>query len=52
MELTKGKLELGDLPIQTQCECLKVFNKLVRLIKSSSFSTQVDSIFRFAWANL
>ena len=52
LELTQSTLEAKVLPIQIKYECLKAFNKLVRLMKSSSFSDKWSKIYAMAWSNL
>ena len=50
MALIKNKLKEDNL--QIKCECLKAFNKLVRLLKSNSFSNQWKEFYEIAWSNL
>lgn len=52
LELIQTKLVKDELPLQVQYESLKAFNRLVRLIKPSSFAADWHSFFTFAWTKL
>ena len=52
MWLTFDKLKGFPLPVKIKYECLKAFNKLVRLIKPSTFNRRWNEIYEFAWENL
>ena len=54
MSLVRTRLEKGEQNVATQVryECFKAFNKLIRLVKPSTFAAEWDRFFALAWGNL